>query len=160
MARKSRKQLEAAPETRCGVLLPSSGKVSEGDNSKKELASAQSEFDRNKRFLEGLYESLVSGDISDAEYKDMKSAYEVKITALTEKVKHLRETIHNCVQQEAELTQAHANVQRLEQVSDLTAEIIDKLVDRITVYPNKRIEVKFSFLNEPVYNREEGAENE
>jgi hypothetical protein len=142
------------------MLAPSSGIVSEVGNSQKELASVQSEFDRNKRFLEGLYESLVSGDISDSEYKDMKSTYEVKIASLTEQIKQLREEIHTRAGREAALSQAHANVQKLEQISDLTAEIVDRLVERITVHPNGRIEVKFSFLDEPVFNKEEGADNE
>jgi len=142
------------------VMSPLSGETPEVVDYKKELASVQSEFDRNKRFLEGLYESLVSSDISDAEYKDMKSAYEIKIATLTAQIKHLRETIHSRAHQVATLSQAHANVQRLEQISDLTAEIIDRLVERITVHPNGRIEVKFSFLDEPVYNNEEGAEHE
>jgi len=141
------------------ILSPSSVEASDADDSKKELASAQSEFDRNKRFLEGLYESLVSGDISDAEYKDMKSVYEVKIASLTERIKQLREEIHTRAGREAAFAQAHKNVQRLEQVSDLTAEIVGRLVDRIMVYPDGRIEVKFSFLDEPVYNKE-GAEDE
>jgi hypothetical protein len=142
------------------VLSPSSGETTDADNSKKELASVQSEFDRNKRFLEGLYESLVGGDISDAEYKDMKSAYEIKAASLTERIKHLREVIHIRTSQEAIFAEAHANVQRLELVSDLTAEIIDRLVERITVYPGGRVEVKFTFLGEPVYNKQEGAEHE
>lgn len=142
------------------ILAPTVNNTHVADNSKKELESVQSEFDRNKRFLEGLYESLVSGDISDAEYKDMKSAYEIKITSLTEQIKRLREEIHARAAWEAALSQAHAHVQRLEQVSDLTPEIVDRLVERITVYPNGRIEVKFSFLNEVVCNKKEGAENE
>jgi DNA invertase Pin-like site-specific DNA recombinase len=142
------------------VLSPSPGETPDADNPKKELSSVQSEFDRNKRFLEGLYESLVSGDISDDEYKDMKSAYEIKIASLTEQIKRLREEILIRASQEAIFAEAHANMQRLEQVSDLTAEIVDRLVERITVCPNGRIEVKFSFLDEPVYNKAESAEHE
>jgi hypothetical protein len=142
------------------VLMPSASETPMADDSKKELASVQSEFDRNKRYLEGLYESLVSGDISDAEYKDMKSVYEVRIATLAERLKRLREEIYISAAREAALSQAHANVQRLEQVSDLTAEIVDRLVERITVYPNGRFEVKFNFLDEPVCNKKEGAEHE
>ena len=142
------------------VLLPSSVETLESDDSKAELTSAQSEFDRTKRFLEGLYESLVSGDISDAEYKDMKSAYEAKISSLTTRIKLLRERIHTRAREEAVLTAAHANVRRLEKVSDLTTDIIDRLVERITVSRDGRVEVKFSFWDEPISNQEEGAVND
>jgi DNA invertase Pin-like site-specific DNA recombinase len=141
------------------VLAPLSGVTTESGNSQKELTSAQSELGRNKRFLEGLYESLVSGDISDTEYKDMKSAYEAKVSGLAERIKRLCEAISLRARQEAALSEAHANVKRLEQISDLTAEIVDRLVERITLYHDGRIEVKFSFLDETV-NKKEGAENE
>lgn len=136
--------------------LPSAGETPDADTSKKDLASAQSELDRNKRFLEGLYESLVSGDISDAEYKDLKSAYETKIASLTGQIKQLHDTIHSRARQEASLAQAHTNVRKLEQASDLTAEIIDRLVERITVYPGGRLEVKLSFMDATVCNQEGG----
>jgi hypothetical protein len=123
------------------------------------LSSAQSEFDRNKRFLEGLYESLIRGDICDTEYKDMKFAYEDKIALLTERIKRLREEVYTRVTQETVLTQAHKSVQKIEQVSDLTVEIIDRLIEKITVCPNGCIEVKFRFLSETVCNKED-AENE
>jgi len=146
------------------ALLSDSGTSAVGaqasGNPQNELAATQSELDRNRRYLEGLFESLVGGDISDAEYKDMKSAYESKIAALAERAKRLREEISIQAKREASLSQAHANVQKIEQVSDLTAEIIDKLVDRIQVCPNGRIGVKFSFLDEMVYNNEGGADNE
>jgi hypothetical protein len=142
------------------VLSPFTGAVAEADKSKKELASAQSELSRNKRYLEGLYESLVSGDITDAEYKEMKLAYEAKTISLAERIKLLRETIHSRAAQDAALSQAYSNVRMLERISDLTAELIDRLVERITVYPNGRIAVKFSFLGETIYNKEEGAGNE
>jgi DNA invertase Pin-like site-specific DNA recombinase len=142
------------------ALPPSANTESESGEAKKELASAQSEFNRNKRFLEGLYESLVNGDISDAEYKELKSDYEMKVASLAERLKRLREEIHIRAAQEAAFAKAHESAQRLERVSDLTAEIVGRLVERITLHPGGRIEVQFSFLDEPVFNKEEGAENE
>jgi len=119
-----------------------------------ELAAAQSELDRNRRYLEGLYESLVSGDISDAEYKDMKAAYEAKVASLAARTKGLREEIQKRARLESSLSQAHASVRTITAISDLTAEMIDRLIERIVVYPDGRIYVKFSFLDEAVYNME------
>ena len=140
-------------------LLPPK-ETPEADTPKKDLAAAQSEFDRNKRFLEGLYESLVSGDISNAEYKDMKSAHEAKMASLAERIKQLREAIYIRTRQEAFLAEAHTNVLKLERVSDLTAEVIDSLVEKITVSPGGRIGVKFRFLDEAVYNLDGGADHD
>ena len=92
------------------------------------------------------------GDISEGEYKDMKGAYEKKIASLSTQINTLRENIHARDLQTKALSQAHASVQTIEQVSDLTADIIDKLIEKIFVYQNQRIEVKFHFLSEVVYN--------
>lgn len=123
-------------------------------NQKSELSAAQTEIDRNRRYLEGLYESLVSGDITNAEYRDMKSAYEAKIAALAERAGSLRDEIKNREREEAALTHAHESVQRIGRVSDLTAETVDRLVDRIVVCPSGRVGVKFMFLDEIVYSEE------
>jgi DNA invertase Pin-like site-specific DNA recombinase len=120
---------------------------------KNELAAARYEHDKNGRYLKGLYESLVSGDISDAEYKDMRGDYESKIAFLAGQIKDLLEKIHIAAEQEKALSQAHASVRTIKQASDLTGEIIDKLIEKITVYPD-HIEVKFRFLDEVVCNSE------
>jgi len=39
-----------------------------------ELTAAWHEFDNNQCYLKGLYESLMCGDVSKGEYKDMKGA--------------------------------------------------------------------------------------
>lgn len=95
------------------ILTSSVGDMPEKDHLNKELNSSQSEFDRNRRYLEGLYESLVCGDISDDEYKEMKSAYEVKVMSLSERIKLLRDEIHVCTAQKTVLSEAHANMKRL-----------------------------------------------
>jgi DNA invertase Pin-like site-specific DNA recombinase len=140
-------------------ITPTTIHTSENDTVQKELLSVQSEYDRNKRFLSGLYERLVSRDISDDEYKEMKSAYELKISLLTKKIKHLREEIYTRTERETVSLQAHKSMQKLEQDSDLTSDIIGKLIDRITIYSDGRIAIKFSFLNETVINKD-GLGNE
>jgi DNA invertase Pin-like site-specific DNA recombinase len=126
--------------------------VPASDNLNNELAAVRYELDKNKQYFAGLYQSLMDGDISDTEYKDMKAAYEVKITSLTGRVKGLQETILDRAQREKELSQARMSVQRIEQASDLTAEIVDKLVEKIHIYPNKRIGVKFRFMDDVIYS--------
>ena len=129
--------------------------TSASDSLKHDLASALSEHDRNSRFLKGLYESLVQGDISDCEYKFMKGDYEAKIASIAEQIAYLRESIHIRAKQEKELSQAHKSVQRIEGIDDLTAEIIDKLVEKIRIDHNGRLAVKFRFLDDVVYSHDD-----
>ena len=131
--------------------------VQSGNSYDIELASIKTDIDKNKGFLKGLYESLVLGDISDSEYKDMKRSYELKISSLTEQEKELRKSNFEQSQQENIVMQAHKGVKAITQISNMTKEIIDKLVEKIHVYPNGRIGVKFRFMDEVLYNREESV---
>ena len=74
-------------------------------------------------------------------------------------INNLHESIHTRNLQEKALSQAHASVQTIEQVSDLTADIIDKLIEKIFVYQHQRMGIKFRFLCEVVYNRNETDED-
>ena len=124
-----------------------------------ELAAVKSELDRNTYFLKGLYESLINSDITDCEYKDMKSRYEAKIISLIEREKQLRDNAYIRVQNEKALSKAHKSVQTVSQISDLSADAIDKLIEKIHVYKDKRIKVKFHFMDEEVYCGE-GSDDE
>ena len=115
-----------------------------------ELTAVKTELCKNRMFLKGLYESLIVGDITDFEYKEMKSGYETKIAELTAREKQLRDNAHARIQQEKALSKVQESVQRIESVSDLTAEVIDKVVEKIVVHENNRITVKFRFMEEVV----------
>ena len=132
--------------------------VQPGETAKDELASVQRELGKNKHYLIGLYESLMSGDITDTEYKDMKAAYEGKIAYLTEHEKQLREADQRRIRQENALTEAHGSVKTLARVSDLTTEVVGKLIEKIIIHADRSVTVKFTFMDEPVTSG--GAEHE
>ena len=120
------------------------------DAYKDDLASVRLELDKNRRFLKGLYESLVLGDVTDSEYKEMKAGYQAKISSLAEREKQLRDSAHHRAQHESALSKAHESVQSVNHVSELTAEAIDRLIESIHVYADGRISVKLRFLDEEV----------
>jgi len=127
-------------------LLPQTENlVAVTDNPQKSgLSSIKSEINRNSRFLTGLYESLVLGDITESEYKDMKGAYETKISQLSSQENELQRAIRH----QAKLSQVNKSIQSVGEATDLTEEIIERLVEKITAYKNGRIKVKFSFMEE------------
>ena len=112
-----------------------------------ELRAAQAELDRNGNFLKGLYESLITGDIDEGEYREMKQAYEMKITVLTEQITRLRTALRNRKLQDAARSKVSENFCAAIGLTELTAEIIDALVERITIFENRRIEVTFKFAD-------------
>jgi hypothetical protein len=138
------------------IFLPGTAEpdASAKDDGSAALSAVKSELDKSGNFLKGLYESLILGDITDAEYKEMKGGYEAKIASLSEREKRLRDNVRRRDQQEKALSSARKSVQTTRQILDLTAEIIGELVDRILVFEDKHIEVKFKFADETVTSGE------
>ena len=114
-------------------------------NNKADVLKLQLEIDRCSRFLQNLYESLSQGDITSDEYKSMKAGYESKIVNLKEQEKRLRDDGLNNVATAAEKSKTLSKLNEVQQIADLTTEIIGRLVKRINVYEDKRIEIHFAF---------------
>jgi hypothetical protein len=117
-----------------------------GDTS--ELKSVQAELDRNSNFLKGLYESLISGDITDGEYREMKQSYEDKLTVLRERERNLREAARVLALESARKAKAVNSIGAVGGITDLTAEVINALIERILIFEDKHIEVAFKFADE------------
>ena len=113
-----------------------------------ELRSVQAELERKHGFLKGLYESLISGDITNAEYKEMKQSYETSIDLLSNQVRQLRESARLAALDVAKKSSAAENIGAVSRISELTAEIVDTLIDKIVVFEHKRLEIHFKFTDE------------
>jgi DNA invertase Pin-like site-specific DNA recombinase len=112
------------------------------------LRSIQTETQRSERYLKGIYESLISGDLTDTEYREMKKSYEAKIAALTARERALRETARLAALESTSRRKAADSIGAVHCVDDLTAEVVDALVDKILVFEDKRIEISFKFRME------------
>jgi DNA invertase Pin-like site-specific DNA recombinase len=114
---------------------------------KAELRQLQSEIGKNSHFLKSLYESLMSNDITQDEYREMKAGYEVKIADLTAKEKDLRGKVIERIAKETATAKAASQLDGVRQLADLTAESLDRLVEKIHVFEDKHIEVQFKFTD-------------
>jgi ATP-dependent helicase/DNAse subunit B len=112
---------------------------------KAEIHRLQTEIANNSRFLKSLYESLVTHDITREEYRELKAGYEAKIAALSEKERELRDNMVERMAEESKKAKAAANLRGVIQVDDLNADKIDKLIEKILVFEDTRIEVYFKF---------------
>ena len=120
------------------------------DNTNSELTAVKAELNKVHHFLKGLYESLILDEITNSEYKEMKSGYETKITTLTAQEKQLRDNSHTRNQQAKALSKACESVRKIENITDLTTDVIDSVIEKIQVHENNRITVKFRFSQEVV----------
>jgi hypothetical protein len=94
--------------------------------------------------LQSLYESLINGLITADEYQNMRADYTAK----------MQEGLNRAATLERRQTELDRQIVEYLELSDLienadsmgiTAELIDALVDRIIIFPDRRIEVAFRF---------------
>ena len=118
------------------------------DNTQAALTQTRQELGRVSGFINGLYESLVSGDLTKDEYTDMKRRYKSQITVLTEREIQLRDEIRERYLHESAQKKAGDNLDKVSAISDLTAETIDALIEKILIFEDKHIDVTFKFMDE------------
>jgi hypothetical protein len=125
-----------------------------------QLTQLQQELGRTSGFLKGLYESLIEGDITNAEYGEMKQNYENRIATLTEREAKLRDEIRKSCLRDSELAKARENLAQINVISELTADVVDTLIEKILLFEDKHIEVAFKFMDETGNTKEEGEADE
>jgi hypothetical protein len=114
------------------------------DSVKSELSALRLEADKTRRMQKSLYESLVTGIITPDEYRDMRDGYGAKmqnclsaISKLESEQKEIDKQIDGFFELADLLKNAEAN--------RLTADLIDRLIDRIRVFKDRSIAVDFRF---------------
>jgi DNA invertase Pin-like site-specific DNA recombinase len=115
-----------------------------------EIWRVQADIERNTGFLKGLYESLISGDITREDYRDLKLSYESKIASLSEQESILRESARLAALEAAKRNKAADNIGTVFDSGGLTAEAVDALIEKILVFEDKHIEIWFKFTDEIV----------
>ena len=152
------KMLREHESTLNDVLQASSSTFKSGESVDDELSIVRSELGKKQHYLKSLYESLVLGDITDDEYKEMKMVYEGNIASLMDREKLLREKAFRHAQQKNAYSETIAGIRSLKSGTDITADIIDRLVETIHIHENGSIAVQFRFMDNIVYSREGGSD--
>lgn len=112
------------------------------------IAILERETDNNRRFLKSLYEHLITGLLTDEEYFAMKADYEEKISSAIAHIKRLKDEQAKLEAQTSDYNKLATSVSGLSSDTKLTAALMGNLIERITIYPDKRIEIDFRFQSE------------
>ena len=115
---------------------------------KTKITAIEQDIDKNRRFLKSLYENLISDILTDEEYFSMKADYEAKITESMASIELLRSEHEKLEAKAKKYNELSDSVAQLSRNRELTAALISNLVERITIYPDRRIEMAFSFQSE------------
>ena len=124
------------------------------EHEKAELIEVRAELRKNQRYLDGLYESLINKDITNDEYTEMKTAYVSKIIELKEHETLLYQAEQERIRIETKRAKASTSLNIARIAYDLTAETVDGLIEKIRVFQDKSIRVKFTFLDDEIPCRE------
>lgn len=111
------------------------------------VAIRQADFDRQIFELQEekrkLYEALVSGRIPLPEYKDQKEQISEKLLEV-QNTKAVVMARLEAEQEERQHQRQQMDISRMLTESDgLTSELVDLLIDKIYVYPDKRVDIAF-----------------
>ena len=154
--------LQNALETALGsyalslVELPQ--QTAERTDLKAKIASRKQEIQRVNGLIRSLYENLIQGILLKEEYITYKGKYESRIQQLTEEVEYLEKGLETLDKQIAQYRALKRDSDDLRENRELTAALIDRLIDRIEITKDKQITVRYRFesefdSNEEVLNR-------
>lgn len=111
----------------------------------KEIVKLRQETASNRGYLTSLYENLVTGILTSEEYRSMKAGYEKKITAAVERMQQLQEQQAELEQQVNSYSSLAEKLAKIDGNTDLTARLVDQLIERITVNGPEDISIRFRF---------------
>lgn len=154
--------LQNALETALGsyalslVELPQ--QTAERTDLNEKISSRKQEIQRLNGLIRSLYENLIQGILSKEEYITFKGKYESRIQQLSEEVAHLEKGLKALENQIAQYRALKRDSDDLRENRELTAALIDRLIDRIEITKDKQITVRYRFeskfdSNEEVLNR-------
>lgn len=109
------------------------------------MSVKRQEIEKKQRLIRGLYENFVQGILTSEEYFDMKTDYETAVTALSGENEQLEKAMAVLDGQLTKYQEMEQDARTLAQDHVLTAELIERLIERIEIDHERNIHVKFRF---------------
>lgn len=119
-----------------------------GKETEKRFAFLQQEIRRRSGQIAGLYENLTLGVIGRDEYDSLREQFEARLRELTAEADRLSEEIQKKTEKETKLRMLREEDAALRKNPVLTKELIDRLIERIDVSPDKSLRIRWTFRNE------------
>lgn len=110
-----------------------------------QLVKKQEEISRYSRLKKTLYESLSDGLIDKEEYLELKSGYDVKIADAKAASEKLKEELEGLLQNCTGTSLWIERFKKYQNITELTRHIAVTLIERILVFEDSRIEIRFRY---------------
>lgn len=89
-----------------------------------------------------IYEDNVSGKISNDRFRNLSFNYDKEQQELKIKIKQLSKEIENTEKKDNDITQFISNVKKYTEITELTPEILNELIEKILVHQTEKIDGK------------------
>lgn len=120
----------------------------EKDKLKIQMSAKRQEIEKTRRLIRGLYENFVQGILTNDEYFELKTGYEQSIHELSGGIEALEKSMDVLDSQLIRYREMEKDAKSLAQDHVLTAELIERLIERIEIDHERNIHVMFRFKNE------------
>ena len=110
--------------------------------SKKELEKAKNRVIEIDNLFMHVYEDNVSGKISDDRFRNLSFNYDKEQQELKLKIKQLSKDIENTEKEDTDITQFISNVKKYTEITELSPEILNELIEKIVIHQQEKINGK------------------
>ena len=118
------------------------------DRLKTQMSARRQETEKKRRLIRGLYENFVQGILTNEEYFELKADYEESIRTLSGEIEALEKDMDALDNRLVRCRSMEKDAKSLAQDHALTAELIDRLIERIEIDHERNIHVTFRFKSE------------
>ncbi len=109
---------------------------------KKELEQAKKRIIEIDNLFMHIYEDNISGKITDERFRSLSFNYDNEQKELKIKIEQLSKEINNTEKKTTDLTQFISNVKKYTEITELTPEILNELIEKILVHQTEKINGK------------------
>ena len=114
---------------------------------KHRLNMAEDTLRRLELELQTAYESYVKGLTDKETYLMQKESYEVMISGIKEKIEAQKEAVFLLENQKSSDNSGLKFLEGNSEVAEITDELLDALLEKVVVYADKTIELRWKFSN-------------
>lgn len=112
---------------------------------RKSLTLLQEKQGQQERQIQALYESFALGEISREEYLVQRSAAVKQRDALAEQISRMEDSLRNITEAGSPKNHFVENIGKYQSVPEITTEIVEDVLEKLVVYPDRRIEIVWKY---------------
>ena len=109
---------------------------------KKEVEKAKNRVIEIDNLFMHIYEDNVSGKITDDRFRNLSFNYDKEQKELKLRIEQLSKEINNTEKKDTDITQFISNVKKYTEITELTPEILNELIEKILVHQAEKVNGK------------------